>query len=605
MSADRTTGPGRAVPLLLLVVLAACGGDRPADRPASSYARPDAGYAPSGPEADLPSYRFTDVTREAEIGFVHETGAFGQKWMPETMGSGGGFFDYDGDGLPDVLLVNSAEWPGHRSSGERAHAALYRNRGDGTFEDVSDETGVADLTSGVYGMGVTFGDYDGDGDPDVYLTAVGDNLLLRNDGSRFRDVTGAAGVNGGPTGTGDVPTWSTAAAWFDTDRDGRLDLFVCNYVRWSPETDLYTTLDGETKAYATPEPYEGESCRLYRNVDGRRFEDATERAGVFNPEGKSLGVVVTDLNDDGWPDVVVANDTRRNFLYRNDGDGTFTDVALEAGIAYDDRGRARAGMGVDVADVAGHGRRSIAIGNFSNEPLALFTRIGDGVYQDLAGSAGLTRPTLLPLTFGLVFVDLDLDGYEDLVAANGHIEPEIEEVTERVRFEQPPQLFHNTGRGRFVEATEAAGPAFSRPAVGRGLATSDYDRDGDPDLLLTTNGGAPRLLRNDIPRGERGGWVRIRLEGRPPNTGAVGAEVTAHVGERSLRRRVRTGHSYLSQSESNPMLFGLGDRAVVDSLSVRWPTTGRVTTTGALEAGRSHVVREPAGSSPAGPGSAP
>jgi hypothetical protein len=581
--------------MLAAVLAGGCGGEEPAPPEDPDYTRQgQASYARGPGDAGTPPFRFTDVTEEAGIDFVHETGAFGRKWMPETMGSGGGFLDYDGDGLPDLLLVNSAEWPGHRSRDAPAHSALYRNRGDGTFAEVSGATGLADATAGVYGMGATFGDYDGDGDPDVYITAVGDNVLLRNDGGRFVEVTEQAGVSGNPPAPGAPPGWSTAAAWLDADRDGRLDLFVCNYVRWTPETDLYTTMDGVDKTYATPEKYEGQSCRMYRNRDGRSFEDVTRAAGLFNPDGKSLGVVVADFDEDGWPDIFVANDTQPNFLYRNDGDGTFTDIGLEAGVAYDEFGRARAGMGVDVADVAGQGRPSVAIGNFSREPLSLFTRIGDGVFQDLAGSARLTRPTLLPLTFGVVFSDLDLDGYEDLLIANGHIEPEIHRVQEEIRFRQRPRLFHNTGEGRFVDATEAAGEDFSRPAVGRGLAVSDWDRDGDPDVLLTENGGAPRLLRNDLPGEARGGWIRFRLAGRPPNPHAVGAELTAWAGNRRLHRRVRAGSSYLSQSETNPVLLGLGPRDGVDSVRVRWPTTGRTTTVGRREAGRTHVIREPA-----------
>jgi len=428
------------------------------------------------------------------------------------------------------------------------------------------------------------------------VTAVGDNLLLRNEGGRCRDVTDAAGVSGNPPAGTDPaapPAWSTAAAWLDADRDGRLDLFVCNYVRWTAETDLFTTLDGVHKSYATPEQYEGESCRLYWNRDGRRFADVTAEAGLLRPDGKALGVVVADFDDDGWPDIFVANDTQPNFLYLNDGDGTFTDVALRAGVAFDERGRARAGMGVDVTHVTAGDRISVAVGNFSHEPVSLYTEIGGGAFQDLAGSAGLTRPTLRPLTFGLVFADLDLDGFEDLVLANGHIEPEVGRVQEGIRFAQPPRLFHNTGEGRFADATGAAGEEFARPAVGRGLAVSDYDRDGDPDLLLTVNGGPPRLLRNDVADPARGRWLRLRLRGRPPNPGAVGATVTLWAGDRVRRERVRTGSSYLSQSEENPLLFGLGRHDRVDSLRVRWPASGRVTTTGPVAAGREITIREP------------
>ncbi len=581
-----------ALACVLPVLLWTCGGEDAGEGEAP-WAE-EAGRAAWSPEAaESPAFHFVDVTRESGIDFTHVTGAFGEKWMPETLGSGGGFLDYDGDGWLDILLVNSAEWPG-REAGTPAHSHLYRNRGDGSFEDVSVPTGVAGLTSGVYGMGAVFGDYDGDGDPDVYLTAVGENLLLENRGGRFRKVEGAAGATGDPPDPEAPPAWSTAAAWLDADGDGYLDLFVCNYVRWTPETDLFTTRDGVTKSYATPEQYDGESCRLYRNRDGSRFEDVTEVAGLENPDGKSLGVVAADFDDDGWPDLFVANDMQPNFLYLNRGDGTFEDVALSAGVAFDEFGRARAGMGVDVGDVTGSGDLSIAIGNFSNEPLSLFTPVGGGVFQDLAGSARLTRPTLLPLTFGVAFVDLDLDGYQDLVTANGHIEPEIAGVSQDLEFEQAPQAFRNTGRGSFVEVTDRSGEDFARPGVGRGLAFGDFDADGDPDLLLTVNGGPPRLLRNETPRESLGNWVTVSLEGAWPNRHAVGATVTLFAGERSILRYVRAGGSYLSQSATNPVVVGMGPVAQADSLVVRWPRGARTTLEGPLRAGDRLVAVEPA-----------
>lgn len=575
------------------LTLAGCGPAESAGEP-PAYTRGAADYARVPEAAEGPALRFVDVTREAGVDFVHETGAFGDKWMPETMGSGGGFLDYDGDGWPDLFLVNGADWPGHETRSRPATSRLYRNVGDGRFRDVSRETGIAGATAGLYGMGMAGADYDADGDVDLYVTAVGTNRLLRNEGGRFRDVSRETGATGNSPEPGAPPAWSTAAAWVDVDRDGWLDLFVCNYVRWTPETDLFTTLDGETKSYATPERYEGESCRLYRSLEGRRFEDVTEAAGVFNPEGKSLGVAVADFDDDGWPDLVVANDTQPNFLYRNDGDGTFTDIASRAGVAYDEFGRARAGMGIDVADVTDRGRLSIAIGNFSNEPVSLYTQIGDDLFQDLAGSARLTRPTLLPLTFGLLFVDLDLDGHEDLVIGNGHIEPEIRRISDELTFAQPPQLFWNGGRGQFVELTEVAGSDFAEPVVARAVASADWDRDGDPDLLITVNGGPPKLLRNDLPHDGRT-WVRLRLEGRRPNPEAIGASVTVHAGARALRRTVRTGGSYLAQSETNPVLVGLGGAEVADSVLVRWPASGETTRAGPFEAGRTHRVVEGAG----------
>ena len=594
---------------MTLLSLAACeGGEREADAP--GYAEPSYAAAPdASAETGL---RFTETAAEAGIDFEHENGAFGEKWMPETLGSGAAFLDYDVDGDPDLLLVNSDWWPGHEGSGDRPAQRLYSNLGDGTFED---RTAAAGLDVALYGMGVAVADYDGDGDPDIYLTAVGSNRLLRNDGGVFTDVTAQMAVAGDPPGG--PPAWSTATAWVDTDLDGWLDLFVCNYVRWTPETDLFTTIDGTTKSYATPQQYAGESCRLYRNEGGEApFTDITHEAGVHNPEGKSLGVAVTDFNGDGWPDLVVANDTQRNFLYRNDGDGTFTDIAVRAGVAFNESGRARAGMGIDVADLSGDGRWAIAIGNFAHEPLALFTRIGDDLFQDRAGAARLSRPTLVPLTFGVAFADFNLDGAPDIVAANGHIEPGISAVRREQAFAQRPQLFLGVGGGggpvgagaatgadagagpmarpragsaTFRDVSDAVGADFREALVGRGVATADIDGDGDLDLLMTVNGGRPRLFRNDL---EGAAGIGVRLEGAPPNRDALGALVTVHADGRVQRRFVATGSSYLSQSALSPLIFGIGGASAADSMLVRWPGTGRVTRTGTVAAGTVVTVRE-------------
>jgi len=549
------------------VLVAACGADQPAPEQTPEYTRP--AYATRDDQNTETALRFTDITLSAGIDFVHENGAFGEKWMPETMGSGAAFLDYDMDGWPDILLVNGSEWPGHQS-GSSATSRLFRNIGGGQYRDVTRSAG---LDFSLYGMGVSVADYDADGDPDIYITAVGDNRLLRNDSGRFTDVTRAAGAIGHSGEPADPPSWSTASAWLDFDRDGWLDLLVCNYVRWTPETDLYTTLDGKTKSYATPEQYDGETCRLYRSEEGRRFSDVTEAAGILNREGKTLGLGVEDIDDDGWPDVVVANDTYQNFLYRNNGDATFTDIALPAGVAFDEFGRARAGMGIDIADVTNQGRLSIAIGNFSNEAVSLYTQIDAGLFQDLAGSARLTRATLLPLTFGVLFADLDLDGFLDLVLGNGHIEPEINAVLQDVTFEQRPLLFRNNGRGQFADVSRAVGDGFDEPAVARGIAVADIDRDGDLDLLFTVNGGRPRLLRNDLPSGDVH-WLKLLLRGSGPNRDAFGAVVHVYAGDLIQRRLVRSGSSYLSQSEMHPLTVGLGAHDRADSVVVRWPTTG-------------------------------
>ena len=571
----------------MLVFASACGGKGDnADVEPPEYVEPT--YAQGSFANVETTLRFTDVTKDAGVVFEHVNGAFGDKWMPETMGSGGGFFDYDGDGWPDILLVNGREWPGHETGAPPATARLYRNLGNGRFENVSRAAG---LTFTVYGMGVTFADFDADGDEDAYVTALGDNLLLRNDRGVFRDVAAAMGVVGHGERANAPKAWSTGAAWVDVDRDGWPDVFVCNYVQWTPETDLFTTLDGVNKSYATPQQYEGESCRLYRNILGERFIDVTNESGVLNHDGKSLGVAVADFNDDLWPDLVVANDAQPNFLYLNQGDGTFEDVAVSAGVGFDEFGRARAGMGVDVADVNGDGLLSIAIGNFSREPLSLYTQLGSELFQDRAGSARLTRTTMLPLTFGVLFADLDLNGLPDLVLANGHIEPDINAVQQDVTFAQPPQVFLNMGARQFADVSAIVGPTFQIPIVARSVSSSDYDRDGDLDLLLTTNGSAPLLLRNDLGP-ETVTWMRVRLVGAAPNHVALGASVTVYAGPVMQRQMVRTGSSYLSQSEVMPMVFGLNGRASADSVVVRWPGSGRVDVIRDLPAGRENVIRE-------------
>ena len=594
----RNAGP---LSICLLAAATSCGGDGPETAEAPSYTQTRPSFtARAGADATT-SIRFTDVTAEAGIRFVHATGAFGEKWMPETMGSGVIVLDYDGDGWPDLFFINSTGWDG-RAEDRGATSMLLRNLGDGTFRDVTREAGLA---RPIYGMGGSAADYDADGDTDLYVTAVGDNRLYRNDGGRFTDVTRETGTEGNAPGAAD-PAWSAASAWFDADGDGWLDLLVCNYVDWTPETDLFFTRDGVNKSYATPEEYDGESCRLLRNEPAsaagveaggagsqgggaRRFRDVTAESGLENPEGKSLGIVIDDFTGDGLPDVAIANDTYQNFLYRNEGDGTFVDVALDAGVAFDEFGRARAGMGVDVGDILNRGQLSIAIGNFSNEPVSLFTQIQAGLFQDLAGSARLTRSTLLPLTFGLRFADIDLDRYVDLVLGNGHIEPEIEAIQGDVTFAQAPQLFRNNGRGGFEDAGALVGGGFDEPIVARGVATFDYDRDGDLDLVISTNGGPAKLFRNDLESGP--GWVRLRLEGAAPNLGAVGATVRVFVGDEAQRFVVSTASSYLSQSEANPVLAGLGGGARADSVVVVWPGGAR-TVTGPVEAGAALTIRE-------------
>ncbi len=389
---------------------------------------------------------FVEVTAPAGIRFRHNSGAFGAKYLPETMGSGCAFLDADGDGWQDVLLVNGRNWPGR--PGSRSHPALYRNNRNGTFTDVTREAG---LGIEIYGFGVAAADFDNDGDTDIYLTALGPNVLFRNRGNgTFEDVTARSGV-------GDAG-FSTSAAWLDFDRDGQLDLFVANYVEWSVDKDLFCTLDGKTKSYCTPESYTGQSSTLYRNTGDGTFEDVTRRAGLWDPKSKALGVALIDHNNDGWIDVVVANDTQPNRLWENRRDGTFVDVGTTSGVAFNEAGVARAGMGIDAADYDGSGRQSIVIGNFSNEMMALYTNEGNGLYVDEAPASTIGRSSLLTLTFACFFFDYDLDGLLDIFAANGHVADDINRVQPKVTYAQPPHLFRNVGKRRMEAMIGQLGP---------------------------------------------------------------------------------------------------------------------------------------------------
>ena len=499
---------------------------------------------------------FTDVTDQAGLDFVHHNGAFGKKYMPETLGAGGVWLDVDDDGWQDIVLVNSTSWPERSDAG--THAALYRNERDGTFTNITSGSG---LDSPLYGIGGAAADFDDDGDVDIYLTALGQNRLLRGQGDgTFVDVTDASG-------TGD-PGFSTSAVWFDYDNDGDLDLFVANYVEWSPETDLYCTLDGEAKSYCTPESYRGQSSTLYRNRGDGTFEDVTVAAGISSPSAKALSATMFDVDSDGWMDVFVTNDTQPNQLFQNRGDGTFDDVAVIAGVAFNEAGVARAGMGVDAADYDGSGRPSLVIGNFSNEMMALYHNEGNGLFIDEAPRSALGRATLLTLTFGCFFFDFDLDGWPDVFAANGHVADDVERVQSRVTHAQRPQLFHNLGRGRFEEIVDGAGEALQDTMVARGAAYSDFDNDGDLDILVTANGGAPKLLRND--GGNANNLLRVKAVGVDSNGDGIGARVEVVVGGQLRWQIVKTGSSFASQSEL-PLTFGLGDATTVDAVRVIWP----------------------------------
>ena len=510
-----------------------------------------------GQSQPRPGFGLVDVTAAAGLTFRHNNGAHGRKLLPETLGSGCAFVDYDADGWQDILLVNGMDWPGHKR--QRSTLRLYRNNRNGTFTDV---TRAAGLDVEVYGMGVAVGDFNNDGFPDVLVTCVGQNRLFRNTGKgTFIDVTRASGLGG-------REAFSTSAMWVDIDRDGLLDLFVCNYVKWSAEHDVFCSLDGKQKSYCTPEAYRGETCWVFRNRGNGTFEDVTATCGIFDSSSKSLGVALIDHDQDGWGDVFVANDTQPNKLYRNLRNGTFRDVALEAGVALSEDGKARAGMGIDVGDFDNSGRASVAITNFEGEMIGLYGGHQPGRYEDVATRAGVGGPSRNSLGFGCVFADLDLDGALDLIVANGHIDDTVRNIRGNVGHAQPPQLFLNQGNGTFREVAALVSRGFAEPKVGRGLACGDFDGDGDVDLLMTTNNGPAVLFRNDVADGNRS--VRFRLVGTTSNRDAIGASVRVFHGGTAQSRMVKSGSSYLSQSEL-PVTFGAGRRDRIDRVVITWP----------------------------------
>ena len=524
-----------------------------------------------------PGFALADITSAAGIHFRHHTGAFGAKYLPETLGSGCAFIDYDCDGWPDILFVNGMDWPGHRR--ERSTMRLFRNNRNGTFTDV---TKAAGLDLELYGMGVAVGDYDNDGYPDLYITCVGQSRLLRNNRQGgFVDVTSRSGLGG-------RQAFSTSALWFDYDRDGLLDLFVCNYVRWTPDKDVFCSLDGKNKSYCTPEAYRGSTCWLFRNRGDGTFEDVTAKSRIFDSTSKALGAAMLDYDEDGWPDLLVANDTQPNKLYRNQRDGTFQEVGLSAGIALSEDGKARAGMGVDAGDFDGSGHAGLVVPNFDHELAGLYRRAKNGRYEDIAVPAGLGVATRDTLGFGCLFLDINLDGALDLLIANGHIDDTVRNIRRSVAYSQPPQLFLNDGRGRFRNVAAQAGASFVSPKVARGLACADIDRDGDLDILMTTNGGEARLYRTDVSNRNRS--VRFRLQGTKSNRDAIGATVRLFDRAGNQSRMVRSGSSYLSQSEL-PVTFGVGKRAEIDRLVIEWPS-GRIDEHKNLATGRSYECVE-------------
>jgi enediyne biosynthesis protein E4 len=522
---------------------------------------------------------FRDITAQAGIHFTHNNGAFGKKWLPETMGPGCAFIDYDNDGYPDIVLVNGEDWPGHTKAGATT-LKLYHNNHDGTFTEVTRKAGLA---VPMFGLGVAVGDYDNDGFDDLFITALGQSHLFHNNGNgTFTDATKSAGM-WGPN------EFSTGAAWIDYDRDGKLDLVVANYVQWSEQTDLYCTLDGAHKSYCTPESYKGTSLRLWHNLGGGKFEDVTQKAGLGDPTSKSLGITILDYNGDGWPDILIANDTQPNKLYLNKKDGTFEERGVAAGIAFSEDGVARAGMGVDAADYDRSGHPSVLISNFANQMVSLYHNEGSGLFVDEAPQSEVGRATLVTLGFGCFFFDYDNDGWPDIFVADGHIEDQIERVQKRVSHAEPPHLFRNLGGGKFQEVTTQMGSAFAAPKVARAAAYADIDNDGFPDIVLTTNAGPAYLFHNE---GGSNHSLRVKLVGTKSNRDGIGAVVRVTSGNDKDKqwKMLRSGSSYLSQSEL-VLTFGLGTQAKADSVEIQWPS-GQVDKLSNINAGQTVAVQE-------------
>ena len=533
--------------------------------------------------------KFRDVTADAGIGFIHDNGGSGSELMPESMGSGCAFWDFDGDGDSDILLISCTTMH-ERGPEPPSTMALYRNDGDGRFSDV---TGQAGLDQPMFGMGCATGDYDNDGDSDLYVAGLGANRLYRNQGnSRFEDVTAEMGV-------GDS-TWSVCAVWLDFDRDGDLDLFVGNYLRWSAERDSWLSARSGARSYA-PQLYDPVYSRLYRN-DGDRFSDVTEASGIGGKPGKGMSAVSLDYNGDGWPDILMSNDTMPDYLFRNNGDGTFTEDGLLAGVAYSAAGEAKSGMGVDAGDVRNTGREDVAIGNFAYEMISLFQNRDGAYFTDRTLPSGVGRPSAPFVTFGVFFFDFDLDGRLDLFAANGHVDSRIRQVKSHLSYAQRPLLYRNRGDGSFEEMGAASG--LVDRLVGRGAAYADYDGDGDLDVLVASNNGRPALYRNE--GGNRNRCLRVKLIGGGESTNdrsrkaygeatwsnrdGIGATVRVRSADVVQTRYVRAGSSYCSQSEQ-VLTFGLAGAGAADSVEVVWPS-GRIEQTNNVAAGQTVTVRE-------------
>jgi hypothetical protein len=533
-----------------------------ATAPARAEASPAAdGLTPPGPD----SVTFVDITQQAGIRWKHFSGARGKKYMPECETPGCAFFDYNNDGKPDILLLNGADWPEVKQNRMNSRTALYRNDGSGKYTDVSRGSG---LDIEMHTMGVAVGDYDNDGWDDLYITCVlGPSRLFHNErNGRFKEVTQQAGVH-------NEGKWGSAAAWLDYDKDGRLDLVAGNYCKWTPETDVFCTVYRGKKSYCTPNVYDGDSLRLYHNEGNGKFKDVSQQAGVTYAPGKTWGIAILDFDNDGWMDIAVANDMEPNCLFHNQRDGTFKEVAMTVGIALSESGNAKAGMGIDAADIDNSGRESILISNFSGEGVSLFHNADGQLFYERSGKAGMAESSLLKMGWGLFFFDYDLDGRKDALVCNGHLYDNVNMFQPDVYFAERPLLYHNRGGLNFAEVASQKGD-LSKRQVARGCSYADIDGDGDLDVLIMAMDGAPRLLRND--GGNKNRWLRVRLIGKKSNRNGYGAKVEVTVRGLTQMARVRSGSSFLSALEQTAT-FGLGQQVKAEQVKITWPS-GQVDT---------------------------
>lgn len=502
---------------------------------------------------------FTDVTARAGLAnFHHENGAVGNMWFPEQMGSGCGFVDYNGDGWLDIIIVGGGFLSEEKAKPVQA-LVLYENNRTGSFVDVTEQAGLSGIRA--YGTGIVAADYDNDGDEDLYFTTLGENLLLRNDNGVFVSVGKGAGV-------ANEAVWSSTSLFFDADRDGDLDLYVANYAAWSLETEVFCSMDDGRKEYCPPSQYDGIASRFYRNQGDGTFTDETETAGFLPSPGKSLGIIELDFNDDGWPDIAVADDGERDLLYRNNADGTFTEVGTVSGMAFGENGEARAGMGIDSGVTDDSGEETIFVGNFSNEMIGVYRSLGNGLFISRSAVSRIGQASLLKLTFGIFLFDMEYDGDLDLFVANGHVYPLRTTSQEGITYRQAPQVFLNDGNGVFSEVGQSIGGPLEKMLVARGAVYGDYDHDGDLDIMVSENGGPVHLWRNELTGAN---YLRVRLTGTTSNREGIGSRVIAVTSGKRQYRRIRTGSSYLSQIEKVAS-FGFGAGTSVDSLIIQWPS---------------------------------